>query len=108
MTDESAFGTDRRTFIKQSTVTMLAAGMSAQSYARILGANDRIRLAQIGCGGRSHGHVHMAQLASRQIPVETVLVAVGEGAKMAGPQGPLCRRLMAAETPPVLGVRSAT
>jgi hypothetical protein len=37
-----------------------------------------------------------------------VLVAVGEGAKMAGPQGPLCHRLMAAETPPVLGVRSAT
>src|SRR5580692_2410704 len=74
MTDESAFGTDRRTFIKQSTVTMLAAGMSAQSYARILGANDRIRLAQLGCGGRSHGHVHMAQLASRQIPVETVAI----------------------------------
>ena len=74
MTDESAFGTDRRTFIKQSTVTMLAAGMTAQSYARVLGANDRIRLAQLGCGGRSHGHVHMAQLASRQIPVETVAV----------------------------------
>jgi hypothetical protein len=35
-----------------------------------------------------------------------MLVAVGEGAKMAGPQGPLCHRLMAAETPPVLGVRA--
>jgi hypothetical protein len=34
-----------------------------------------------------------------------VLVAVGEGANMAGPQGPLCHRLMAAETPPVLGGR---
>jgi hypothetical protein len=32
-----------------------------------------------------------------------VLVAVGEEAKMAGPQGPLCHRLMAAETQPVLG-----
>ena len=32
-----------------------------------------------------------------------VLVAVGEGAKMAGPQGPHCHRLMAAETPPVIG-----
>ena len=32
-----------------------------------------------------------------------MLVAVGEGAKMAGPQGPHCHRLMAAETPPVIG-----
>ena len=32
---------------------MLAAGMTAKSYARVLGANDRIRLAQLGCGDRS-------------------------------------------------------
>jgi len=48
--------------------------MDARSYARILGANDRIRLGQLGCGDRSEGHVHMAQLASKQIPVETVAV----------------------------------
>ena len=48
--------------------------MAAQSYSRILGANDRIRLAQLGCGDRSHGHVHMAQLASEHTPVETVAV----------------------------------
>src|SRR3984957_3239625 len=65
---------DRRTFVKQAGVTMLAAGMSAQSYARILGANDRIRLGQLGCGDRSEGHVHMVQLASQQLPVETVAV----------------------------------
>ncbi len=53
---------------------MLAAGMDARSYARVLGANDRIRLAQLGCGARSHGHVHMVQLASRKLPVETVAV----------------------------------
>ena len=74
MTDESTSGTNRRTFIKQATGTMLAAGMTARSYARVLGANDRIHLAQLGCGGRSHGHVHMAQLASQQTPVETVAV----------------------------------
>ncbi len=52
----------------------MAACMDARSYARILGANDRIRLAQLGCGDRSEGHVHMVQLASKQMPVETVAV----------------------------------
>jgi len=53
---------------------VVAAGMDARSYARVLGANDRIRLAQLGCGARSHGHVHMVQLASKTLPVETVAV----------------------------------
>ena len=66
--------TDRRAFIKQAAGTMLAAGMEARSYARVMGANERIRLAQLGCGARSHGHVHMVQMASRHIPVETVAV----------------------------------
>src|SRR5579862_3912951 len=65
---------DRRTFVKQAGVTMLAAGMSAKSYARVLGANDRIRLGQLGCGDRSQGHVHMVSLAAEQIPVEVVAV----------------------------------
>src|SRR5580692_7106975 len=74
MADDSSFGTDRRTFMKQAAGTVLVTGMDARSYARVLGANDRIRLAQLGCGGRSHGHVHMVQLASKEIQVETVAV----------------------------------
>lgn len=74
MAVEVTSGTDRRTFIKGAAGTMLAVGMDARSYARVPGANDRIRLAQLGCGSRSYGHVHMVQLASRQIPVETVAV----------------------------------
>ncbi len=74
MATETGEGIDRRTFVKQAGIAALAAGMDARSYARVLGANDRIRLGQLGCGSRSHGHVHMTQLASKQMPVETVAV----------------------------------
>lgn len=74
MVDKLKEGTDRRTFMKQAGGVMLAAGMEARSYARVLGANDRIRIGQLGCGARSEGHVHMVQLASRRVPVETVAV----------------------------------
>ncbi len=68
---------NRRSFVKQTGAGVLAGSavsMSAQTYKRILGANDRIRLGQIGCGDRSHGHVHMVQLASARTSVETVAV----------------------------------
>lgn len=74
MTDNANSGTDRRTFIKQAGGAIVLAGMDARSYGRVLGANDRIRLAQLGCGDRSQGHVHMTRLASKKIPVETVAV----------------------------------
>ena len=74
MNDETASGTGRRTFVKQAGAAALAAGLSAKAYSRVLGANDRIRIGQLGCGDRSSGHVHMVQLAARQMPVETVAV----------------------------------
>lgn len=74
MSNDVTQGTDRRTFVKQAGGAALMAGMDARSYARVLGSNDRMRIAQLGCGGRSHGHVHMVQLASKQFPVETVAV----------------------------------
>ena len=78
MTNDKSIESDRRTFLKQVggavLATGMATGMDARSYARILGANDRIRLAQLGCGARSRGHVHMAELASKQTSVETVAV----------------------------------
>jgi predicted dehydrogenase len=62
----------RRTFVQQAGAGVI--GFTAQSYARILGANDRIRLGQLGCGDRSGGHIHMVQMAARRTPVETVAV----------------------------------
>jgi len=66
--------TNRRTFVKQAGAAAFAISLDAHSYDRVLGANDRIRLGQLGCGSRSHGHVHMAELAAKKIPVETVAV----------------------------------
>ena len=74
MSDEINNDTDRRTFMKQVGGAIVVAGMDARSYGRVLGSNGRIRLGQLGCGGRSEGHVHMAQLASKEIPVETIAV----------------------------------
>jgi len=74
MTNKADERIDRRAFVKQAGAAMLATGMDARSYARVLGANDRIRLGQLGCGARSHGHVRMVQLAAKQMPVETVAV----------------------------------
>lgn len=50
----------RREFIKQSAATV---ALTAASYQRIIGANDRVRLALIGCGGRgSEVSSHMAKV----------------------------------------------
>jgi predicted dehydrogenase len=68
---------NRRAFIRQATASaaaLSALSTTAQSYGRILGANDRIRLGQLGCGARSHGHIHMVALAAKETPVETVAV----------------------------------
>lgn len=65
---------DRRTFVKQSSVAMVAAGVSARSYARIAGANDRVRLGIVGCGSRSEDLVSMARIASEQTPLDIVAV----------------------------------
>ena len=68
---------DRRRFLKQATEAVAAGAataMTARSYTRTLGANDRIRLGQLGCGGRSRGHVHMVQMAAKRTPVEVVAV----------------------------------
>ncbi|MDD4869105.1 MAG: Gfo/Idh/MocA family oxidoreductase [Kiritimatiellae bacterium] len=43
---------NRRDFLKTATIGVTAMSFSARSYARIMGANERIRIGQIGCGGR--------------------------------------------------------
>ena len=49
-------GTDRRHFLKTTAVgTISATAVSALSTRKVRGANDRVRLGLIGCGGRGTG-----------------------------------------------------
>lgn len=46
----------RRTMIKSAGAT-LGVSMTAKSYARVLGANDRLRVAVVGVNGRGQAHM---------------------------------------------------
>jgi predicted dehydrogenase len=54
----------RRNFIGAASSTLAV----ARSYARIIGANDRIQIGQIGCGHRASGHRQMLKLTSQTDP----------------------------------------
>ena len=60
----------RRTFIKTAAAgaagASLAAGMPASSYARILGANDRVRVGIVGYSGRARGSLIPAFLKNAE------------------------------------------
>jgi predicted dehydrogenase len=55
----------RRNFFGGAAGSVL---MTAQSYARVVGANDRIQLGQIGCGHRASGHRRMLKLSAGTDP----------------------------------------
>lgn len=47
----------RRSFIAAGSLAAAGVALSARSYARVIGANDRIRVGFIGVGGMGGGHV---------------------------------------------------
>ena len=53
----------RRHFLAASTAGMagLSLSVSAKSYNRILGSNDRVNIAFLGNGDRGRGHMHMVK-----------------------------------------------
>lgn len=55
----------RRTFLKTTAAGSAAMALSAASYARVIGANERISIGQIGCGGRGIG-AHMKGVHAHQ------------------------------------------
>jgi len=55
----------RRGFLKTATAGSAALALSAASYSRVLGANDRISIGVIGLGGRGFG-AHMTGVHAHQ------------------------------------------
>jgi len=58
----------RRKFLGKTAAGVVGAAvssngfsMSAASYNRIIGANDRINIGFLGCGARSRGHQNMVK-----------------------------------------------
>ena len=51
------FRTTRRHFLKTTAVVVAALGWSARSWSQVAGANEAIRVAVIGFGGRGQNHI---------------------------------------------------
>jgi predicted dehydrogenase len=65
----------RRDFLKTTTLaSATAASFTAASYAQVVGANDRINTALIGCGGISEEHLRALLDMRRQNNVNVVAV----------------------------------
>ena len=57
----------RRNFLRGTAGAMAMAGTAA-SYNRVLGANDRIRIGEIGCSARAFGHREMLKNSMKKHP----------------------------------------
>jgi len=71
----------RRNFIGKTAIGATGLGLSAStsgmntaSYKRILGANDRINIGFLGCGGRSRGHQNMVKMSAKDKNLGVVAV----------------------------------
>jgi hypothetical protein len=72
----------RREFLATSTMLL-----SARSYSRIVGANDRIQIGLIGCGHRSAGHRQMLKLSAGTDPNFDLPQRVRSVVRESGPRG---------------------
>ena len=65
----------RRNFLAASGAATTAVALSAASYAKIAGANERIRIGFIGVGGMGTGHLEAINALKAPDNVEAVAVA---------------------------------
>lgn len=54
--------------VSRRALVTAAVSVTASSYSRILGANDRIQVGQIGCGHRAFGHRRMLKMSKQTDP----------------------------------------
>ena len=84
-----ALGLSRRGFLAAGAAATTVA-WSAKSYARVIGANDRIRIGFIGAGGMANGHMDSINALKEPNNLEALAVAdcwktrADEGAKKVG------------------------
>ncbi len=71
----------RRKFMGKTAVGIAAAAvstganaMNTASYNRIMGSNERINIAFLGCGARSHGHQNMVKMSEKDKNLGVVAV----------------------------------
>ena len=66
----------RRNFIGTATVGLAGAAMtmSAKSYSKIIGANDRINIGFLGCGARGSDHQTMVKNSEKDKNLAVVAV----------------------------------
>jgi predicted dehydrogenase len=70
-----AAGLSRRHFLAASGAATAAVAMSARSYAKVIGANERIRIGFIGAGGMGNSHLSAINDLKTPDNVEAVAVA---------------------------------
>ncbi|WP_341226569.1 Gfo/Idh/MocA family oxidoreductase [uncultured Arcticibacterium sp.] len=69
--------TNRREFIKKSVLAGMATSISASSYAKIIGSNDRVRVGCVGFSDR-HRSSHVASFKALQKEMNFEMVAVSD------------------------------
>ena len=68
--------TSRRTFIKKSILAGVASGFSVKSYGKILGANDRVRVACVGYSDRFRAsHIPPFKALQKEMNFEMVALS---------------------------------
>jgi len=75
MSEQNKTAVNRRSFLATSAAAGAALSLSAASYARVAGANEKLRVAFLGVGGRCQQHVDVIlQMQSEGKPVVPVAV----------------------------------
>src|SRR3984957_12081650 len=65
----------RRTFLQTTGAVAATAALTAKSYARVIGANDRIRVGFVGVGGQGTEHVETIRDLEKPNNVEGIVIA---------------------------------
>lgn len=64
----------RRDFMKTGAVAASAVALGSRSYAQVAGANNRLRVGMIGCGGMATGHLNTLLALKDEEQVDVVAV----------------------------------